>query len=273
MVGTDDFAALEKRGWGEEDTASAYAKDFARASAMAVPCLVSETRAGPGKHILDLCCGHGIVAAGLVKAGASVTGLDFSPAMLRIAREMVPQAEFVEGDAMAMPFPDASFDGVSMGFGMPHVPDAPAVMREARRVMKPGTYLSYSVWQETEKSAFTYVFKAIGVHGAVEVTLPPGPGASDYADPERAFPAMQAAGFDDLRINEVDSRWQVDRPDAPFDFFLEGTVRGGALLRPQPAANKAAIRTAVSEIVVANHGRDGPWDLPIPSVVVSGRAV
>lgn len=273
MSTSDDFAALERRGWADEDTASAYAKDFAKAAAMAVPRLVSATRTGPGMHILDLCCGHGIVAAGLLQAGATVTGLDFSPAMLRIAREMVPEAEFVEGDAMALPFPDASFDGVTMGFGMPHVPNPPAAMREARRVMKPGAHLSYSVWQEAEISAFTYVFRAIGAHGAPGITLPPGPGASDYADPLRAYPAMEAAGFGDLSISEVDSRWEVERADAPFDFFQEGTVRGGALLRSQPAAHKAAIRSAVVQMVTTNHGSEAPWDLPIPSVVVSGRAI
>lgn len=240
---------------------------------MAVHVLVSECGASPGMVALDLCCGHGIVARALAAAGAEVTGVDFSPAMLEIARRSVSDVRFVEGDAMALPFEDASFDAVIIGFGMPHVPDPRAAMAEVRRVLKSDGRFAYSVWQEAEHSAMTYVFSAIGTHGAPGIALPPGPGATDYADPGRAFPAMTAAGFGDLRLSRVDSRWRIEDPAAPFYLCKDGTVRGGALLRPQPEENKEGIRAAVARQVITNHGAHGPWDVPLPSVVISGLAV
>ncbi len=86
-----DFAALEKSGWAEVDTASEYAQVFARASDFAVPILVAACGAAAGVRALDICCGQGNVTQGLARAGAAVTGLDFSPAMLAMATQRCPK--------------------------------------------------------------------------------------------------------------------------------------------------------------------------------------
>ncbi len=277
MSGThepDSFAALEKREWAKPDVARSYATVFAMAADMVVPSLVAAVEAGPDRHVLDLCCGQGNVSAGLHGAGARVTGLDFSPAMLQLARAAVPEAQFVEGDAMSLCFEDQTFDAVTIGFGMPHVPDPPKVLAEARRVLRPGGRLAISVWCGPEvDSALGYVFGAIEQHGAPHIALPPGPGANDYADPAIAFPVLEEAGFADLRQSTVASNWQVNDPGAPYDFFLEGTARGGALLRPQPPSHAAAIRAAVVAKVLERHGAGPDWIVPIPAVVTAATAV
>lgn len=270
----DTFAALEKREWANADLAQSYARVFAKAADMVVPHLVKAVGAGPGVETLDLCCGHGNVTLGLVEAGAEVTGLDFSPAMLDMARASVPEAQFVEGDAMALSYGDASFDAVTIGFGMPHVPDPSKVLAEARRVLRPGGRLAFSVWCGPEvDTALGYVFGAIGEHGAPDIVLPPGPGANDYADPILAFPVLEACGFADCRQSMVASEWLVDDPGAPYDFFLEGTARGGALLRHQPSENAAAIRAAVVAKVLEKHGSGPAWNVPIPAVVTAAIAI
>lgn len=269
----DTFAALERREWAKSDVAQSYAKVFAKAADMLVPHLVAAVGARPGIAALDLCCGHGNVAAGLCKAGARVTGLDFSPAMLEIARASVSEARFLEGDAMSLDFEDSSFDVVTIGFGIPHVPDPPRVLEEVRRVLRPGGRLAFSVWCGPEvDTALGYVFAAIGQHGSPDIALPPGPGANDYADPATAFPALEKAGFRDCRHRTVASKWRVTDPGAPYDYFLEGTARGGALLRPQPPACAAAIRAAVVSRVLEKHGPGPVWDVPIPAVVTEASA-
>lgn len=270
---TDTFAALEKREWAKADVARSYATVFARAADMVVPALVGAVGARPGIAALDLCCGHGNVAAGLCKAGARVTGLDFSPAMLEMARAAVPEARFVDGDAMSLDFADGIFDAVTIGFGLPHVPDPPRVLAEARRVQRAGGRLAYSVWCGPEvDSALGYVFEAIGRHGDPDIALPPGPGAHDYADPAIARPALEKAGFAHGRQRMIASKWRVDDPGAPFDYFLEGTARGGAMLRPQPPERAAAIRAAVVAKVLEKHGPGPEWDVPIPAIVTEATA-
>jgi len=92
-----------------------------------------------GDRVLDACCGTGDLAVAARAAGAaSVVGLDFSAAMLERARRKAPDVEFIEGDVLALPFADASFDSAVVGFGIRNVADLEAGLRELRRVLRPG---------------------------------------------------------------------------------------------------------------------------------------
>jgi demethylmenaquinone methyltransferase / 2-methoxy-6-polyprenyl-1,4-benzoquinol methylase len=71
-----------------------------------------------------------------------VTGLDFSERMLERARRKAPEIEWVRGDALALPFADASFDAATVGFGVRNVADLEAGLRELARVLRPGGRLA-----------------------------------------------------------------------------------------------------------------------------------
>jgi demethylmenaquinone methyltransferase/2-methoxy-6-polyprenyl-1,4-benzoquinol methylase len=93
----------------------------------------------PGDRVLDACCGTGDLAIAASRGGAAeVIGLDFSEEMLERARHKAPQLEWVQGDALALPFDDASFDAATVGFGIRNVDDLEAGLRELRRVLRPG---------------------------------------------------------------------------------------------------------------------------------------
>jgi len=96
----------------------------------------------PGDRVLDACCGTGDLAVAALQAGATVTGLDFSERMLDRAREKSQTVEWVLGDATALPFPDASFDAATVGFGIRNVPDLEAGLAELARVLRPGGRLA-----------------------------------------------------------------------------------------------------------------------------------
>ncbi|HWC04770.1 MAG TPA: class I SAM-dependent methyltransferase [Methylomirabilota bacterium] len=95
---------------------------------------------GPGMTVLDVGCGPGLTAQGaldLVGSAGSVTGIDPSTGMLHEARKG-PCRRLVQGVGEQLPFLDASFDFLSMGYALRHVSDLRAAFREYRRVLKPG---------------------------------------------------------------------------------------------------------------------------------------
>ena len=265
------FVAMEREGWADAATARAYADGFSETSAQHVPHLVRAVRASPGTRALDLCCGHGIVAEGLVAAGAEVTALDFSPAMIALARERLADVTILEGDAGDLPFDAGSFDAVTIGLGIPHVPDPDAVLREARRVLRPGGHIAFTVWCGPERSlGWRAVFDAIAAHGEPGVALPDGPDATALSQERAATDALVAAGFEVRTVAVIDSFWTVEDPGTPFDLFRRGTVRAGALLHAQPERRLPAIRAAVAEAIRSTLGREGPWRVPMPARMASG---
>jgi demethylmenaquinone methyltransferase/2-methoxy-6-polyprenyl-1,4-benzoquinol methylase len=101
-------------------------------------------RTGPVR-VLDLCCGTGdlaFLAGAGAASGSRVFGLDFTLPMLAIARTRRGAgggaATFAQGDAMLLPFPAASFDAVTIGYGLRNVADPFECLQEIRRVLAPG---------------------------------------------------------------------------------------------------------------------------------------
>lgn len=103
-----------------------------------------EVLARPEACVLDICCGTGDLTAALLAkrpaAGEAVTGLDFSREMLRLAERKYAGANvrWVEGDAMALPFPDNSFDLVTSAFGFRNLTNYAAGLAEIHRALRPG---------------------------------------------------------------------------------------------------------------------------------------
>jgi demethylmenaquinone methyltransferase / 2-methoxy-6-polyprenyl-1,4-benzoquinol methylase len=105
--------------------------------------LTAMSFAGPSTHALDLACGTGDIAFGLHARGARTVGLDITPRMVEIAQAKSSGTgpHFLVGDMMALPFPDASFDVVTAGYGIRNVPVIAPALREIHRVLRPGGML------------------------------------------------------------------------------------------------------------------------------------
>ena len=110
-----------------------------------------------GQRALDLCCGTGDLALALAQRGAETTGLDFSPQMLEVAKQRSEKLEvrnpnknshfalrtphFIQGDAQQIPFPENSFDAVTVGYGLRNLTSWERGLDEMFRVAKPGARL------------------------------------------------------------------------------------------------------------------------------------
>jgi len=108
--------------------------------------LVEAIPVGPDDRVLDVATGTGMVAAALVRrSGCRVTALDQSPQMLgalwtRLAADpaLAARIEPIQGEAEALPFPDAAFDALTFTYLLRYVEDPEVTLRELARVVKPG---------------------------------------------------------------------------------------------------------------------------------------
>jgi demethylmenaquinone methyltransferase/2-methoxy-6-polyprenyl-1,4-benzoquinol methylase len=160
----------------------------------------------PGDRVLDACCGTGDLALADLQAGARVTGLDFSERMLERARAKSSEVEWLQGDALALPFADGSFDGATVGFGARNLDDLEAGLRELRRVLRPGGRLG--ILEITRPRGLLRPFYKLWFDALIPLAgkLLPGGSAYTYLPASvRRFPEakdfaklMQSAGFEQV---------------------------------------------------------------------------
>jgi SAM-dependent methyltransferase len=112
--------------------------------------LVKFAQVSAGQRVLDVACGTGVVAVTAALRGAKACGLDLTPALLERAEKNAQIAgvnvEFVEGDAEALPYPNASFDVVLSQFGHIFAPRPAVAISEMLRVLKRGGRIAFSTW-------------------------------------------------------------------------------------------------------------------------------
>lgn len=143
---TDPFAEFKAR---QREAWSLFAP-LETVTTIPAASLVRFAGVEPDQRVLDVACGTGVVAITAARAGARVDGLDLTPALLERARYNASVAgvaiEFVEGDAEALPYPDASFDVVLSQYGHMFAPRPDVTIGEMLRVLKPGGRIAFSTW-------------------------------------------------------------------------------------------------------------------------------
>src|SRR4051794_17203341 len=205
-------ACMDQWGVGSYEVTAA---ELAPASELAVDAL----ELADGDQLLDLACGTGNAAAVAAARGARVTGLDSSQRLLEVARERVPDGEFVHGDMGDLPFADAAFDAAVSVFGIIFARPAEPAVAELARVVRPGGRAAITSWPPRGP-----VFEAIMLMRQAMARVRPSEGGqgaqwgdpevlerllSPYGEVEISEPALPPAGQTPEGIWE---RWATTHP-------------------------------------------------------------
>jgi demethylmenaquinone methyltransferase/2-methoxy-6-polyprenyl-1,4-benzoquinol methylase len=169
--------------------------------------------AQPGARVLDLAAGTGSSSLPFAAAGAFVVPCDFSQGMLRVGKQAHPELAFVAGDALRLPFADASFDAVTISFGLRNVSDIDGALAEMARVTRPGGRLvvcefSHPTWRPFRTVYTGYLMAALP---SVARRVSSNPDAYVYlAESIRAWPdqpglakRIGAAGWADVAWSDL----------------------------------------------------------------------
>lgn len=264
---------FEHAGW--QLAAPDYDDTFARASAPFAEALLDAAAIAAGTRVLDLCCGTGVVSAAAARRGATITGLDFSPAMLARARAACPSPAFPsitfdQGDAESLPYADGAFAAAVANFGLHHVPDPARAAAEIYRVLRPGGRVALTSWAEPDRNlAWGLLFKAIRHCGDPDASDTP-PSGGGLSSAEAVSRLLAGGGFEAVETSMIERVWPLPDGAALVAALRRGTVRTAALISAQAEAAMPAIVAEVQRLAEPYRGADG---LRIPIVAILGSGV
>jgi SAM-dependent methyltransferase len=209
-------------------------------------------RAGiePGMDVLDVACGTGNATIPAAKLAARVTGIDFAPALLEIARECgadaMVEVDWVQGDAQSLPFEDASFDRVMSIFGHMFAADHKSTADEMRRVCRPGGRIAIACW--TPEGNIGGMFRTLG-----EIGPPPPEGFQSPLLWGTEDHVRELLG-DDAEFERAEVEW-VDSSVETYAAFMENSF--GPLINARELVGDAVHEAYLRYLHEANEADDG----------------
>jgi len=262
------FADFEKAAWVR--LSQSYDALAGQMTRQTVDAVLDAVRIGRGSTLLDVASGLGYVAAKAKARGANPIGIDFSPEMIEGARLHSPEIKIEIGDAQNLAYADASFDAVVCAFGMLHFPRPGRALAEARRVLRPGGRHAFTVWCDPAKTRlFAMIGEAIQKNADTAVGLPPGPNAFMLSDPLICEALMDAAGFSEVRIEELSCHFRMRSQGDILEFMRKCAPRASHIYEHQTDEIQHRIAHQLMEEggkVVASMG----GTIPCPALLVSG---
>ncbi len=228
----------------------AYAADLAQRAASRSP-----------NAVLEIAAGSGVVTRALapkLPPNASYVATDLNQAMIDYAASLQPadlRITWRQADALALPFEDVAFDLVCCQFGAMFFPNRIAGYSEARRVLKPGGYFLFNVWDRIEESVFAH-----DVENALAGMFPDNPPRflsrtpHGYHDVALIRSELVAAGFSQVAIETRAQKSRAASPRIPAIAYCQGTILRNEILA-RDAEKLDAATDYIEAAIAARHGR------------------
>lgn len=199
--------------------------------------------------LLDVGCGAGLFCELAALRGTSVIGLDASNSLLDLARHRALRSTFFEGEMVAMPFVDSTFDVVTVLNSLQHATDPLKVLTEARRVLRPGGRLAIAVWARPEQCQIAGYFRALDE--LLPIDSANTPAAFSYSTEGAIGRLVSRAGFSKLLEAQALTIWDyADEATA-----LRGLLSFGTAARAIECAGEERVREAAKKFLA-------PYRLP-----------
>ena len=264
------FKALEQSGWTEK--ASAYDGHFAIIVDQAIEPILESVGDVAGRCVLDICCGTGNLVRAVAARGGRVTGIDFAPTMIEIARSKVAGADFQVGDAEALPFPNQSFDIALCSFGLWHMSEPDRALAEAARVLKAGGVYAYTTWLPPQQGwdMFDLLVKAVHAHGTMDVDLPQAPPPFRFADETEAQTTPEAHGFAKISFKKRMALWTGTSGEQLLALIYKAIVRAPMIIEAQTPEAREAIKQSIAS-AAENMRVDGRITMRWPYLLATAR--
>lgn len=239
-----------------------YLEGFSGLTLETLPLLIESAEIEKGDRVLDVGSGPGHICGELVEMGCSAYGVDFSGAMVEIARDKYPGASFQEANAEDLPFKDGTFDSAISNFVVHHLARPEVVFAEVARVLKDESKFAYAVFADPEsQSSIGAFFAAVEEHHSVE-DLPHGPlfGVTDL-DIHREM--LDAGGFSDVSFEFKPVIWRSASAETVFNSFADW-----GNLKALPDDTQLKIRESTLRSYEAFRTDDG-YEFPHEALVAS----
>ena len=227
----------------------------------------------PGLRWIDVCCGSGVVTEAIVERNApsSVVGVDGSSAQIRFAREhrAYPNVNFETGDAMALAFPNSSFDMAVCGLGLNFIPSASRALEEFHRVTRAGGTIAVYVWDYADGAIFLRKFwdAAAAVDG--EAATYDQAHRFQICTPEGLRSLFEQAKLEDVALTALNIVTRFSSFDDYWEPLLTGQGSAPNYLATRDEATRLAIRERLRAALPTN--APGAIELPARAWAIRGR--